>query len=127
MAEASGLLPSLLMPIWGVMGPAWVWLGVGLVYLLPYPALMFRSLLQGQGRRWLRGVVIAPLSLSLLAVVLLRSYLPLDFAGSFWLMAVNLFVVWLLLLMLALLGCHDARLAVLQFLQGAWGKWRQRS
>jgi O-antigen/teichoic acid export membrane protein len=103
---------------YGVIGAAWVWFLLNLIYFLIYYYLIFQRILIGQGVIWLSKDIFAP-AVTALGVTWLLSYLP-SFSQGAAFRGATLLAISALSCFAALLTINEVR----RWLFRQWQRWQ---
>ena len=103
---------------YGVIGAAWVWFLLNLIYFLIYYYLIFQRILIGQGVIWLSKDIFAP-AITALGVTWLLSYLP-SFSQGAAFRGATLLAISALSCFAALLTIDEVR----RWLFRQWQRWQ---
>jgi O-antigen/teichoic acid export membrane protein len=107
-----------LVPKYGVVGAAWIWFSLNLIYFFTYYYVVFRRILIGQGVIWLSRDIFAP-AVTALGVTWLLSDLPSFSQGAIF-RGATLLAISGLSCFAALLTIDEAR----RWLFRQWQRWK---
>jgi O-antigen/teichoic acid export membrane protein len=107
-----------LVPKYGVVGAAWIWFSLNLIYFFTYYYVVFRRILIGQGVIWLSRDIFAP-AVTALGVTWLLSDLPSFSQGAIF-RGATLLAISALSCFAALLTIDEAR----RWLFRQWQRWK---
>lgn len=114
------LIPTILwvVPRYGAVGAAWIWVALNAGYVLINIALMHRRLIPGEKWRWYFGDVLSP-GVGAMGVVFIAQFFQPASYGDRWAWAAFLLGVGILALVVSMLSSDRIRPDVLQLLRVA--------